>query len=458
MKRAAFTVAVIVALAARVVWFAAKGGMHYPDEIFQYLEPAHFRITGDAFLAWELERGARSWLVPAFWGSWMEIGRTIGLRRWELFRFLTLHAAILAAFVVPAARRMGERSGPSSERTRTAVVAAFLAALFPVLGYFAPHTLSELPAMLLLAFAHADWLEAGNARGPSASRAGLRAGVLVGIAVACRVPSALSFPVFACDLLLRRRIDALRALLVGFTIAIAFVGIVDALTWGFPWQSIIVFVNANVQDDALLERAGLAEPWHFYAGETLRTMGPAAPALAALSVYAARKDVRLFVAWTFPLLVLSFLSNKQVRFLVPLLPMLLASAASGVAMLSTHLARKRASLLAAFSTAALVVVGAPAAARLPRHDVEGTFRAQARIGAEGKASGVLVDRGQNANGGYLLLDRSIPLAPYAPELSDHALFDHVIASTPSLTARMRGDPRFEEIAVFGDTALFRRRR
>ena len=59
-------------LIVRIAVWWAKGGMHYPDEVFQYLEPANLHLTGLAWLPWEFDRGVRSWILPTFYGgiSW----------------------------------------------------------------------------------------------------------------------------------------------------------------------------------------------------------------------------------------------------------------------------------------------------------------------------------------------------------------------------------------------------
>lgn len=447
------------ACVVRIAWFSAKGGMYFPDEVFQYLEPAHWRVTGDAFLAWELEVGARHWLLPTFWSSFLELGRTLGLRRWELHRFLAFHAAMLSVLVVPAVFRIVRAS---TRDERAGWLAASLAALCPLLGFFAPHTLSELPTMLLLAFAHALWIEiSAKPDAPGATRSGWIAGALLAIAVACRVPSAMSVPIIIGDLVIRRS-RAQRVLLatvLGFAAGATVIGAIDALTWGTPWHSLVAFVRANVQYEDALARRALAEPWHFYLSAAWRCMGPAAPVLAALAVFSARRHARLLIAWVLPLGALSVLANKQDRFLLPLLPLFLASAACGLADVSSKLAIRERSRPILFGTVLFLSLAAlPAAVHLPRKPWAGTFRAQAWIGEHRDASGVLVDGGEYMNGGYLLLDRSVPLAPFSDELAGHRLFNYVIAFSPALVARMESETSFEQVVTFDDTRVFRRRR
>ena len=100
-------VAVILGLALRLYYAAVKAGMHYPDELYQYLEPAYWHIHGFGDLVWEYERGVRNWILPSYYGGLIEIGEAIGLHTWRLHRFLAYHNAILSVLVVPAGFRLG---------------------------------------------------------------------------------------------------------------------------------------------------------------------------------------------------------------------------------------------------------------------------------------------------------------------------------------------------------------
>src|SRR5262249_22626523 len=56
----------LAAGAALRLWLAfSDDGVHWPDEIYQTLEPAHRAAFGYGLLAWEFLEGARSWALPA---------------------------------------------------------------------------------------------------------------------------------------------------------------------------------------------------------------------------------------------------------------------------------------------------------------------------------------------------------------------------------------------------------
>jgi len=55
----------LAAGAALRLWLAfSDDGVHWPDEIYQTLEPAHRAAFGYGLLAWEFLEGARSWALP----------------------------------------------------------------------------------------------------------------------------------------------------------------------------------------------------------------------------------------------------------------------------------------------------------------------------------------------------------------------------------------------------------
>jgi len=58
--------ALALAWAARVAVALVGDFILHPDEIFQYYEPAHGVVFGNAIYTWEMATGARSFLIPGF--------------------------------------------------------------------------------------------------------------------------------------------------------------------------------------------------------------------------------------------------------------------------------------------------------------------------------------------------------------------------------------------------------
>ena len=51
----------------------------HPDEIMQYLEPAHRLVFGNGVTYWEYFYGARSWLVPGLVAGVLKLFDIVGL-------------------------------------------------------------------------------------------------------------------------------------------------------------------------------------------------------------------------------------------------------------------------------------------------------------------------------------------------------------------------------------------
>jgi len=221
---------------ARVTAWWFKGGFHYPDEIFQQMEPAHYLRTGVAWLPWEFVRGVRSWVLPGVYAALLEVLSWVGVTGLSAFRLITLQNAILTVIMVPAGYRIGVALWPQGDRdTESAGLSvALFTALLPALVYYTPHTLIGTPCMVALTWGYAHWLEARRSDAPD-PRSLLLCGLFFGIAGALRFTCGFHMLVPLADLLLRYRSRALRPLLVGAALPVSIVAVVDLFTWGWPF-------------------------------------------------------------------------------------------------------------------------------------------------------------------------------------------------------------------------------
>ncbi|MFT7582804.1 MAG: phosphatidylinositol glycan class B, partial [Myxococcota bacterium] len=149
LSRPELLVVLAVAAIVRLVWTFAQDGMHYPDEIFQYLEPPFAERFGHGWLPWEFVRGARNWLLPWHYSAVMEGGILCGFEGHGLLRFVQVHNALFSLLVIPASAHLARLLGPDIKWAPLAAAATM--AMLPILGYFSPHTLSEGHATIFLA-------------------------------------------------------------------------------------------------------------------------------------------------------------------------------------------------------------------------------------------------------------------------------------------------------------------
>ena len=103
-----------LAFAVRAAIALAGDFVLHPDEIMQYLEPAHRLVFGNGVIYWEYFYGARSWLVPGAVAAVLKLFDVVGLGEpfWyvggvKLF-FCALSLAVPAGMYVFARRHFNE--------------------------------------------------------------------------------------------------------------------------------------------------------------------------------------------------------------------------------------------------------------------------------------------------------------------------------------------------------------
>ena len=226
----------------------------HPDEIMQYLEPAHQLVFGSGVTFWEYFYGARSWLVPGLVAAVLALFDALGLGepRWYVAGVKLAFCAISLA--IPAGMYFFARGHFSEAAARAALVAG--AFWYELVG-FAHKPLTEFvataPLMALLAF---------TVRPAEAARtqAVWPAAALAVLAGAVRLQYA---PIAALllGIVLVRTAKRMRLLAVAAGLALA-VGIFDAVAWdGRLFHSYVVNVRYNLILGPM--RTGESPPWQF---------------------------------------------------------------------------------------------------------------------------------------------------------------------------------------------------
>jgi phosphatidylinositol glycan class B len=306
---------VLAASIALSLAFALRGyGVFWPDEIYQSLEPGHRLAFGYGFLSWEFQRGARSWIFPGVLAAVLRLGAALGHTPAALLIAVKTFMVLTAAAGLLASMRLAQRlAGP-----RAALLAGVLGAGFPPALIMSGRAMSELPSGAALAFA--AWLSLD----PRASR--LRtAGALAVLATFLRAPDALVLVGLGVTLLARRRA---RPFVEGAAAAGLVAGALDWATWGAPFHSLLLAVRYNLIAGHASEygRAGLG----YYFGALASSTGPAIAIVGAGLLRAPRPARPLLAVALAPVLVHLALPHKELRFLMPFVPILFAVAAAGL--------------------------------------------------------------------------------------------------------------------------------
>ena len=228
----------------------------HPDEIMQYLEPAHRLVFGSGVTYWEYFYGARSWFVPGLVAGVLALFDALGLDepRWYVagvkLAFCAISLAIPAGMYFFARRHFGEAAA------RAALVAG--AFWYELVG-FAHKPLTEFvataPLMALLALTvRPAEVARTQAVWPAASLA-----VLAGAVRLQYAPIA----VLLLGIVLVRTTKRMRLLAVAAGIALA-VGIFDAVAWdGHLFHSYVTNIRYNLILGPMLP--GESPPWQYLA-------------------------------------------------------------------------------------------------------------------------------------------------------------------------------------------------
>ena len=314
-----------LAFAARAAVALSGDFVVHPDEIMQYLEPAHRLVFGSGVTYWEYFYGGRSWVVPGTVAGLLVLFDAVGLGQpfWYVggvkLLFCAISLAIPAGMYVFARRHFGETAG------RAALLAG--AFWYELVG-FAHKPMTEFvaaaPLVALLALCVRPSVD--NARTV------WMAAFLACLAAAIRLQYAPLALMLLGLLFLRtgKRIQLTLAA-AGFTAAF---GLFDAVTWdGGLFHSYVTNLRYNLISGSM--RAGESPAYQFLVWLTLAGLG-----LSVLCVAAALRRLRrygfLLGLIVLVLLVHSLQAHKEYRFIFAVIPLWLLIGADLLAGLAEH--------------------------------------------------------------------------------------------------------------------------
>jgi len=442
------------AFAVRVAVALAGDFVVHPDEVMQYLEPAHGAVFGNAVVYWEFLFGARSWLVPGIVAAVLaaarvlaggEAGPDLYIPAVKVF-FCALSLFVPLSMYFIGRNRFGERTGR---------LALLLGAFWYELVGYAHKPMTEFVAttMLLGTMALAD---RPHHRGVGTIFVIGLVGVLT-IAVRMHYAPLVALVLLSCFL----GVDRPRrfAIIIAIAAGVFLVGVFEYLTWGGVFTSYRLNLVANLFIDRFREDE--SSVW-FYPGWLLLASGGA----IVWAVIGAVSDVGrrgfllvLLLALLLPHMIQEHQEYRFVFAAVPLWLLLFADAlASGIrpdrpgVRFSAH--ADTAGLALALVVSVLGILNAIPGQHLLHvansfgtervdylRDQDPIFSAYRHLAADDTVTGVLDSRRPYYNaGGYYYLHRKVPFYDTAigsqiipPEkVSDYV--SHIVAGPRVVTA------------------------
>lgn len=296
----------------------------HPDEIFQTQEPAHRLAYGYGVIYWEWRRGVRSWVFPAFLAGVMRATDWAGAGSSGYLRGIVVVLSAISLVTVWFGFAWAKRASGME----AAIIAAGACATWWELLYFAPKALTEVIA--------GHFLLPGLYLGIYGEKLEERkrlflAGLCCGLAMSLRIqlaPAVAFAAIYFCSANWRKRLPAVAA---GLLLPVLAFGLVDAFTWSYPFQSFFLYFWVNVVEG----RAAIygTAPWSWYAYMLAKHFGP----ILVLALIGVRRSP--FLGWIafFILAPLSIIGHKEIRFLYPLVPILITLAAIGIVRIAAEL-------------------------------------------------------------------------------------------------------------------------
>ena len=333
-----------------VIVFGGDEGIVWPDEVYQSFEPAHRLVFGHGLVAWEFIEGARNWALPGFVAFWLKLCALVGADSPVVYvHVVKLVFALGSLAAAWGAYRLAVTLGA---KPLFAASAAALWALSELALYFGHRAMSENASAAAVVWGLALVLDRKASR-----RVVLLGASLLGLATLFRLQAGL----FCAGALLVLAVRAWReqasptptswrrvaeVLLVLLAWAVAF-GALDAATWkdapGAKWggwfHSAVVYLRFNLIEG---KASGWGtSPWHYYLRFLFSSMPGAMAAVVVGGALALRRAPGV------ALLALAFaavhmaVGHKELRFILPVLPVACALAGVGLSALSDWLERRR---------------------------------------------------------------------------------------------------------------------
>lgn len=333
--------------------------LYYPDELFQFLEPAYRLVNGAGIIPWEFREGLRSWIIPGILAGILWTTKQFGLTYPQEYDFaIRMVLAILSLSSIWSVYTLTEWF---TRKRRVAVAAAFAVAIWYEWVYVSGRPLSEVIASYLLlggmaltiqVIASLACRQAGNevirttrqsnqGQGnleddvtsnrvprlgwkPGLAMTSLSAGLLLGIGTYLRIQYFLFPLLFIIFIYLKNKNKVhVKNILYGLVSGFGFGGWVDYLTWGNWFYS--QTQNISLSFDAGISTIFGQEPWYWYVKQLL--IVSSGGYLFALALPQKHRALGWLIGGL--LILHSLFSHKEYRFVMVLIPLLLVAATIG---------------------------------------------------------------------------------------------------------------------------------
>lgn len=300
------------------LWAAwCNQGVFWPDEIFQSIEQAHRLVFGYGITPWEFRTGARSWVLPGLIAAVLKLGSVAGISSGE---GLVLLAKTSMALISLVGLYLTMRLAAVLAGARAGLLAGAFAGFFPVSLLLSSRCFAEMISIPIV-------LGSTLLCRDSSRNRQLSAGALAGLGICIRYQNGLIACALLAILVSERRFKDARFFVLGVTCVALLGGMLDWVTWGQPFAAFKKYLWFN------LKKSGAKFgrfPFPYYVTVAWSAVGPAVLLFGVGLVLGAKLAPKLCVMALGYVLIHSLIPHKEFRFIMPVVPILLAVAAAGI--------------------------------------------------------------------------------------------------------------------------------
>ncbi len=456
----------VLAFVARAVIALHGDFVAHPDEIMQYLEPAHRLVFGNGISYWEFYYGARFWLIPGLIAGVLKLFDVVGLGDpfWYVSGVKLIFAT--ASLVIPAGMYFFARWHFSESSARIALVAG---AFWYEIAAFAHKPMTEfvatVPLMALLAL---------SVRPSIVKNAGVAclSAVLAVLASSIRLQY-IPLAILLLAIVFVRTQRKVQLVLVAAVLVLV-AGMIDAISWDAGlFHSWFTNINFNLALAEIVDVAGGLPSYQFLLWMVIASGGLVLFAVAAVASPRRYGYLLLLVATV--LIGHSLQAHKEYRFIFTVWPLVILIAADVLARMTERFSQHRLPVvLASCLFAAVSVAGLMnALPKQPQYYVYGgtsdgiirfvraqdpMFAAYRYLSeAEGVGGVIHLDRDHYALTGYYYLHNKIPFYDMQMSISispeDYQLIaTHILVNASDVPEL----PGFTLKTTFGNLELWHR--
>ena len=318
----------LLAVAIRASVMTLLPSILHPDERM-WLEAANRLVNHQGLVTWDFQVGERSWLWPGLMAGFMAIGQLFGAAPNASLGGV----AVLICIVSLAPVICGFLWGRNVAGFPGAVTTGLLNAVWFELVYFYAHPLSESVAGAALV---TGLYLVYPGRNVWSERQMFIGAAMLGLAAVMRpqlIPAIAVAVIAVGGIRLRSHYPAL---LGGLALPIVLSGLLDWITWGWPFHATVMYVYYQSK---VSSAAGL-NPFYSYFGWEWVAWGLFGVVIVLTALYGALRLPLLFWVAVTIFVVHSAVGHKEYRYISPALPLIMTLAGVGSTMAADWLAER----------------------------------------------------------------------------------------------------------------------